>query len=602
VFDQVGGRICTGLEVSIWKSFRYPNLALRETTLNSDRTDKPRGGILHTYSKYDPIKIPGPSQQQADIVTPMMNQMLSWGSQRSLTDEEMARAIKLDPSQLSQLGPSIDYMKAVLEDQKEKLLQKYETKSVRKKASKAFQKKAKPAPPLGEPLKSAYEEAIQRQQLHELENIWYRINNDADESAKHLMSVIARLQDKYQIDELDGKYNFTGHESLTIPEAIELKQLLDKIEDLLKQLEDAEKNGQLAYLDLDELGDFIEEKDRHSLEDMQRQIQDYIERAAEQQGFEKNNGKYELTPKAYRTFQNKLLSRIFSHLKESNSGRHFDNAVNGEGAVEMQSTKPYEFGDSITNMDVPQTFINAMIRDPGQSPIRLKSDDIEIHRTRNNPKAATVIIMDMSGSMRYDGQYVNVKRMALAMDGLIRSEYPGDYLGFIEMYTFGKVRKQGEIIDLMPKPVTIHHPVVQLKVDMSKEEVSEHMIHPHFTNIQHSLRLARQLLANVNTPNRQVMLITDGLPTAHFEDSELFLLYPPHPKTEEATLREGMMCANEGITINTFLVPSWSQTEEDIRFAYRLSESTTGRVFFTSGGDLDRFVVWDYIKKKREIL
>ena len=204
--------------------------------------------------------------------------------------------------------------------------------------------------------------------------------------------------------------------------------------------------------------------------------------------------------------------------------------------------------------------------------------------------------------MRYDGQYINVKRMAMAMDGLIRSEYPGDYLNFIEMYTFGKIRKQGEIIDLMPKNVTIHDPFVQLKVDMSRPEVSEHMVHQHFTNIQHSLRLARTLLATQNTPNRQVMLITDGLPTAHFEDSTLFMLYPPHRVTEEATMREGMLCAQEGITINTFLVPSWSQSEEDIQFAHRLSESTKGRVFFTAGGDLDRFVVWDYISRKREIL
>ena len=563
---------------------------------------KPHGGILHTYTKYDPVNSPGPRMPETDIVTPMMNQMLSWGSQRPLTEEEMARAIKLDPSQLSQLGPSIDYMKAILEDKKRRLLEKYETDSVRKKADKAFKKKAKSSPPMKESLKSKYDQAIQRQQLYELENIWFKVNNDADETAQHLMSVIARLQDKYQIDELHANYDFTGRESLTIPEALELKELLDKIEEMLNQLEDARQNGQIVMFDIGEMGQFLDENQQHSLEQMQRQIQDYIDRVAEEQGFAKKDGKYELTPKAYRTFQNKLLGRIFSHLKESNSGRHFDAAVNGEGAVEMQSTKPYEFGDSIANMDVPQTFINAMIRDSSQRPIRLKAEDIEIHRTRNNPKAATVIIMDMSGSMRYDGQYVNVKRMALAMDGLIRSEYPGDYLNFIEMYTFGKVRSQREIIDLMPKPVTIHNPVVQLRVDMSREEVSEHMVHPHFTNIQHSLRLARQLLANVNTPNKQVMLITDGLPTAHFEDSNLYMLYPPHPKTEEATLREGMMCANEGITINTFLVPSWSQSEEDIRFAYRLSESTTGRVFFTSGGDLDRFVVWDYINKKREIL
>ena len=561
-----------------------------------------RGGILHTYTKYDPINIPGPRQPQSDIVSPIMEQMLMWGSQKPLTEEEMARAIKIDPSQLSQLGPSLDFLKATLEDKKQKLLEKYETHSVRKAARKAFRDRASKSSPIDKTLRKAYEEAVSREQLYDLENLWYRVNNDADPSAKHLMSVMARLQDKYQIDELHANYEFTGKESLTIPEALELKQMLDKIEEMLRQIEEAMENGQIAVLDIEEMGQFLDERQQHSLEEMQRQIRDYIERAAEEQGFTRKNGRYELTPKAYRTFQGKLLTRIFSHLKESTSGRHFDSAVAGEGAVEIQSTKPYEFGDSISNMDIPQTMINAMVRDAGQNPIRLKAEDIEIHRTRNNPKAATVIIMDMSGSMRYDGQYVNVKRMALAMDGLIRSEYPGDYLNFIEMYTFGKIRRQGEIIDLMPKPVTIHHPVVQLKIDMSREDVSEHMIHPHFTNIQHCLRLARQLLANVNTPNRQVMLITDGLPTAHFEDSTLYMLYPPHEKTEQATLREGMMCANEGITINTFLVPSWSQSEEDIRFAHRLSESTQGRVFFTAGGDLDRFVVWDYISRKREIL
>ena len=561
-----------------------------------------RGGILHTYMKYDPVNVPGPRQTQADIVTPMMDQMLAWGSQSQLTEEEMARAIRIDPSQLSQLGPSLDFLKATLEDQRQKILLKYETESVRKRAGQKFRKKANSAPKLDDPFREQYQQAVNRQQLYDLENLWYRVNNDGDEVARHLMSVIGRLQDKYQIDELHANYEFTGKESLTIPEALEIKRILDKLDELLDQIEDAVQNGQIAILDIEEMGEFLNENEMHSLEEMQRQIEEYIERAAEQQGFARRGGKYELTPKAYRKFQNSLLSKIFSDLKEASSGRHFDANINGEGAVEMQSTKPYEFGDSVTNMDIPQTFINAMIRDANQSPIRLKSEDIEIHRTRNNPKAATIIIMDMSGSMRYDGQYVNVKRMALAMDGLIRKEYPGDYLNFIEMYTFGKVRRQGEIINLMPKPVTIHHPVVQLKVDMSNPEVSEHMVHPHFTNIQHSLKLARQLLANVNTPNRQVILITDGLPTAHFEDSTLFMLYPPHQKTEDATLREGMLCANEGITVNTFLVPSWSQSEEDIKFAYRLSESTTGRVFFTSGGDLDRFVVWDYVNRKREII
>jgi uncharacterized protein with von Willebrand factor type A (vWA) domain len=274
----------------------------------------------------------------------------------------------------------------------------------------------------------------------------------------------------------------------------------------------------------------------------------------------------------------------------------------GDGSVELPSTKPYEFGDSIANVDVVQSVINAMLRRPDERPVRLSSDDLEVFKTRNSPKCATIVVMDMSGSMRYDGQYINVKRMALALQGLITSEYPGDFLRFIEMFTFAKLRRPGEVVDLMPKPVTIHQPVVRLKADMSRDNISESDIPPHFTNIQHALRLARQNLATADTLNKQIVLITDGLPTAHFEEETLFLLYPPDPRTEQQTMREAILCAKDGITINIFLVPSWSQSEEDIRFAYRMAEQTKGRVFFTAGKDLDRFVLWDYIDRKREIL
>ena len=111
--------------------------------------------------------------------------------------------------------------------------------------------------------------------------------------------------------------------------------------------------------------------------------------------------------------------------------------------------------------------------------------------------------------------------MALALQGLIQTEYPGDFLRFIEMYTFAKLRAPGEIVNMMPKPVTIHDPWVQLWADMSDPNISEHEVHPHFTNIQHALQLARKNLANCDTPNRQIVLITDGLPTAHFEDDNL---------------------------------------------------------------------------------
>jgi uncharacterized protein with von Willebrand factor type A (vWA) domain len=109
-------------------------------------------------------------------------------------------------------------------------------------------------------------------------------------------------------------------------------------------------------------------------------------------------------------------------------------------------------------------------------------------------------------------------------------------------------------------------------------------------------------LSAQDTPNRQVLLITDGLPTAHFENEMLYMLYPPDPRTEEATMREARACQREGITINIFLLPSWSQSHEDIQFAQRIAETTKGRVFFTGGSDIDRFVLWDYVSQRRKII
>ena len=154
----------------------------------------------------------------------------------------------------------------------------------------------------------------------------------------------------------------------------------------------------------------------------------------------------------------------------------------------------------------------------------------------------------------------------------------------------------------MPKPVTIHEPVVRLRADMSDPGITEMDLPLHFTNIQRALQLARQWLGGRPTPNRQVMLITDGLPTAHFEGSDLYMLYPPDPRTERETIREAMRCKDAGITINVFLLPSWSQTEDDVQFAHRMAEGTGGRVFFVAGRELDRFVVWDYVRRRRTIL
>lgn len=568
----------------------------------SEQQDKQTpGGIVHTYQRYDPVNFPSPTAPPPDLVSPLMNHMLAFGDASEFTEEQLANAIHLDASQIAGLGPSIDALKEMLLERKRKILETYETKAVQKLAADAFRNEAKNVTPPGK-LRKDFDRAVKDEQLADLESLYFRAGDDRSPFARALVPLVERLGDKYQVDELAGKYEFTGRQKMSVPTALEIKEELETIDKLLKQLEEAKKTAQLAIIDMEELQKFAEPGDIEALKALQQQVEDYVREQAEKQGLEGDGaGKYRLTPKALRLFQSKVLTQIFSELQASRTGRHPD-AVTGEGAVESPKTKDYEFGDSVSQMDIPASMVNALLRNGPGLPVRMKPEDIQIHHTRVNPKAATCVLLDMSGSMRYDGQYVNVKRMGLALDGLIRSEYPGDFLQFIEMYTFAKPRHVSEIAHLMPKPVTIWEHIVRRKYNMANPELSEYAIPHHFTNIQHAFSTARRYLTNQDTPNRQIVLITDGLPTAHFEENMLYLLYPPDPRTEDATMREALLCARDGITINIFLISNWNQSQEDVQFAYKLAQATKGRVVFTAGRDLDRYVIWDYIKRRKQIV
>ena len=559
------------------------------------------GGVVHTYQKYDPARIPPPRPPEADLVSPLMEHLLEFGDVEDLTEEQLADAIELDPDQIGRLGPSLDSLRRKLEEARRKILERFETDAVRTKARSAFRDAARRASPPPRH-REAFERAVREEQLRRLERLWYAQEDDQSPFAAQLAGLIERLGDVYQVDELAAKWTFTGREKLTVEEALEVKARLEEIENLLRQLEEARKNARVFLINLEALGRHVEAEDLDDLQGLRRELQDLVEQMAARQGLEKTGRGYGLTPAALRVFQGKLLERIFADLDPGRTGRHQGDVV-GEGAVELVPTRPYEFGDSVAHMDIPGSLVNAMLRQAGGAgPLRLTPRDIEVHRTRNSPKCATSVVLDMSGSMRYGGLHVSVKKMALALQGIVQREFPGDFLQFVEMYSFAKPRPAGEIVALMPKPVTIFDSVVRLRADMADPRITEADVPPHFTNIQHALQLSRQHLARQDTPNKQVILITDGLPTAHFEGSELYLLYPPHRRTEEATLREARACRREGIRVNVFLLAGWSQSREDIQFAYRLAEAAQGRVFFAAGKDLDRFVVWDYVARRRSII
>jgi len=322
------------------------------------------GGIVHTYQRYDPARIPPPRPPEVDLVSPALEHMLEFGSIDDLTEEQLANAVMLDPDQIKGLGRSLESIKKMLEERRRKILERYETGSVTKKARQAFRSAAQEAQPPAKH-RDALQKAVREEQLRQLERLWYAQGNDQSRFGTQLVALIDRLGDVYQIDELAAKWAFTGRERLTVPEALEVKEELETIEDLLRQLEEAKKNARIGLIDMEALGQFVEAGALDELGRLKQQVQDLVEQMAAEQGLERTKRGYQLTPKAMRVFQGKLLEKIFSALDPSRTGRHQVN-VTGDGAVETVPTRPYEFGDSVAHMDIPGSLVNALLRQAGE--------------------------------------------------------------------------------------------------------------------------------------------------------------------------------------------------------------------------------------------
>ena len=200
-----------------------------------------------------------------------------------------------------------------------KILETYETKRVRQEAAQRYQDEGQQLRP-PKALRKAFHRAFRDEQLRELEQLWFAAGGERGEFAHDLLRLAERLGDKYQIDELAGKYEFTGHDRLTVPQALAVKEELEKIDELLKQLEEAARTAQIGVIDMEQLSEFANPGEIEQLNALHQQIQDYLRDMAEQQGLEKTRRGFKLTPKAYRLFQGKLLERIFSELAPSRTG------------------------------------------------------------------------------------------------------------------------------------------------------------------------------------------------------------------------------------------------------------------------------------------
>src|SRR6184192_4159697 len=364
---------------------------------------------------------------------------------------------------------------------------------------------------------------------------------------------------------LGSRYAFYGAESLPLQEALGLMERLQGIEDLEAALREGYQGRQLTPEQSAQLQQLLGSDARQAADQMSE-----LASQLEKKGYvQRGRRGMELTPRGMRRIGQKALRDLYTRLKRDRFGDH-PISVRGLGSERSDETKVYEFGDAF-NLQVEQTLMNALRRDGPRRPIQLKTDDFEVYRSEFSAQSATVLMIDMSRSMPLRGYFYAAKKVALALDALIRSQFPRDFLQVIAFSDYARPVKPHQLAEL-----TYNESI-------------------YGTNIQHGLMLARQFLNRHKTGNKQVIIVTDGEPTAHMEGQQAVFFYPPLPETFQKTLLEVQRCTREHIVINTFMLDNDYHL---VSFVKQMTRMNGGRAFFASADRLGDYVLLDYVDRK----
>jgi len=360
-------------------------------------------------------------------------------------------------------------------------------------------------------------------------------------------------------------YDFSGEEPMGFQQAMQSMQDLGDLDQLENLMKNASNPAALAEADMDKVRDLLGDDAAKSLEKLSQ-----LSKMMQDAGLiDQREGRLQLTPRAIRKLGANALSDLFGKLNKDMLGQHKLDAT-GVGHERANDTKPYEFGDPF-RLDLHGTLRNALRRGGSGLPIKLSPDDFEIERTEHSTKSSTVLMLDLSMSMPMRDNFLPAKKVAMALHHLISSQFPRDYLGVVG---FGETARE-----LAPEQLP---------------EVSWDFAYG--TNMHHAFTLARRMLGR-QTGTKQIIMITDGEPTAHVLPSgEVFFNYPPIRETVEATLREVVRCTKDEIRINTFMLDADNGLR---RFVEQLTKVNKGRAFFTSPDTLGDYVLVDFLEHKR---
>ena len=350
----------------------------------------------------------------------------------------------------------------------------------------------------------------------------------------------------------------------------------------------------------DELSQYLTEYGEQVLDSMQQWEEtnpDVLDMLVKQGYVEKDeNGKYRVTPKGLRRVENKALEELFDIRRKDHFGKH-ETEMRGTGQTLLDETKPYEYGDPVSNLNLHETLRNAIHRQGGGSPIHVTEDDLVIHETEYQTSCATVVLLDMSGSMSRFGKFGAAKKVAMAMQSLVRGKYQGDFMQVIGFYSFASPMTERELLYSAPKEVSIYDSRVRLRISLDNPPS---FVPQHFTNIHAGLQLARRVLKRQAALNRQIVIITDGEPTAHVEGRDVMLIYPPCEQTAKFTLAEAQRCAAEGIHVSSFALIEDYFYLELVNFVQRLAQVTGGVAAYCNANDLGNMVIDSFIGGRRK--
>ena len=376
-------------------------------------------------------------------------------------------------------------------------------------------------------------------------------------------------------------YPFRGDEEIDLQAAMNLMSEMHRIDDLESELERAQYTGELDRVDLDHLRELLGDEAVDQFDDL-KNLLDILEQA----GYVRREGdEWQLTPRGTRMIGQAALHEIYRQLKKQDIGNH-PVPESGRHGERLDDSKPYEFGDPFY-LDMGRTIRNALEREGRGAPVRLHPEDFEVYRSEQVTTTATVLMVDLSWSMALRGSFQAAKKVALALQNLIKSQYPKDSLYIIGFSAYAR--------ELKPQ-------------DLPYVRWDESVLG---TNMHHALLLAERMLAKHRAGAKQILLISDGEPTAHLERGRSQFAYPPSPVTIRETLKAVKRVTKQDIRINTFMLDRNYYLKE---FVNQLAKINGGRVFYTTPEALQRgrrafyttpdrlgeYLLVDYVEHKRK--